>query len=562
MRTKRSIALLAWVAAFTANAAETVAPSLAAHMARMSMPELLAVGDRVHWATYYDYSNFGFIEGETSLIAVDCGWWPGAVADAMADLRERTNKPVRFIIYTHGHGDHLGGCSAIAEQDAVEVIANEAYERYRDEMVSSRLLFIARRANDQMGFLLPQGPQGSVGAGVGPGFYDGAAAYYPPTRLVPPNAELMLDGVRIRLLPAPTDIDDAVAVYLPDDRILFPGDAVIGTGPVIATPRQERGRDPYLWMSSLDALGDVPFDALLPGHGPAYLDAQRGQLALRRNRDTIQQIVDHVVRGLNAKLPRDDVIATLKLPPELRDDPDLGWYYHSLEWVARGVYTNFAGWYTDDPQDLFEIDPNEEAELLVEALDGVDAARALAEAHIAEGDRAFGGRLLAQVMRVAPQDVAVREALASALEAEAYAAESTSARNYLLMEARSLEGRYDRSRARPFVDVFSLLGSVPTDRLLANLTPRLAADTDPTLEDRITLYVPDRGEYFTLHVRRGVLRIVGGVEAPTASRVEIRSSDLVRYALGALSAREALEAEVFATDQTDSVGRFFARMEN
>ena len=130
------------------------------------------------------------------------------------------------------------------------------------------------------------------------------------------------------------------------------------------------------------------------------------------------------------------------------------------------------------------------------------------------------------------------------------------------MEARSLEGRYDRSRARPFVDVFSLLGSVPTDRLLANLTPRLAADTDPTLEDRITLYVPDRGEYFTLHVRRGILRIVGGVEAPTAPRGEIRSSDLVRYALGALSAREALEAEVFATDQTDSVERFFARMEN
>ena len=268
------------------------------------------------------------------------------------------------------------------------------------------------------------------------------------------------------------------------------------------------------------------------------------------------------MRGLNEKTPRDDVIATLELPPELAEDPDLGWYYHSLEWVARGVYTNFAGWYTDDPRDLFEIDPNEEARLLVEALGGVEQARTLAENHIATGNRAFGGRLLTQVLRAAPDDETVEAALVAALEAEAYADPSTSGRNYLLMEARSLEGRYERRKSRPFIDVFSLLGSVPTDRLLANLTPRLEAGTDPSIDERITVHVPDRDEWFTLNVRRGVLRIVEGVEDPTAARVEIRTEDLVRYALRVLSAREALELELFETADVDTVGRFFDRMQD
>ena len=116
----------------------SVEPGLAAHMERISKPQLLRVGERIHWALYYDYSNFGFIEGETSIIAIDCGWWPGATEKAMAELRKRTNKPVRYIIYTHGHADHLGGCSAIADRDAVEIYASDEYERYRDEMVSSR----------------------------------------------------------------------------------------------------------------------------------------------------------------------------------------------------------------------------------------------------------------------------------------------------------------------------------------------------------------------------------------------------------------------------------------
>ena len=169
---------------------------LATHLDKFAEPLLRKITDRVYWAQYYDYSSFGFLIGNKGVIAIDCGWWPGASARALKDLRKITTKPVTHIVYTHGHADHIAGCPGLAEEanQNIEVIAHEDYLRYRNEVVSSRLPFIQRRATDQMGFLLERSNAGSVGAGVGPGFYDGKAGYRPPTKLVKGGEVLRLDG--------------------------------------------------------------------------------------------------------------------------------------------------------------------------------------------------------------------------------------------------------------------------------------------------------------------------------------------------------------------------------
>lgn len=533
---------------------------LAAHLDKFAQPRLRKITDRVYWAQYYDYSSFGFLIGNKGVIAIDCGWWPGASARALKDLRKITTKPVTHIVYTHGHADHIAGCPGLAEEanQEIEVIAHADYLRYRNEVVSSRLPFIQRRATDQMGFLLERSTAGSVGAGVGPGFYDGKAGYRPPTKLVKGGDELRIDGHTLTFIEAKADIDDAIGIYLKKDKILFPGDAVHGTGPVIASPRQEKGRDPMNWMESLERLSRLDVNILLPGHGPIYMDAKSSRRMMEDVRDTIQYIVDHIVRGLNANMMREDIIASLELPPHLKNHPDLGWYYHSLSFVARGVHSNFAGWWGDDYVGMFETPPDDLAQDYVTALGGLNATLDKADRAGATGDCAFAGRLLAHALRVAPDNERAKRLMVKCLRDVAYAAEGTSQRNYMLAMAAQINGNYDRSQARPFVGVGQLLGQVPIENLLSTLTPRLRADETLNMNERLGLRVHGTGELFTLNIRRGVLRIAEGLDTADMPVMTAPRAALIGFATQRIAFDRAIDEGMVEVADKEKAKAFFA----
>lgn len=533
---------------------------LSEHMEKFAEPRLRKINERVYWAQYYDYSNFGFLIGDKGVIAIDCGWWPGASARALKDLRKITLKPVTHIVYTHGHADHIAGCPGLAEESnqEIEVIGHADYLRYRDEVVSARLPFIVRRATDQMGFLLERSNAGSVGAGVGPGFYDGDAGYRPPTKLVKGGDELTIDGHTLTFINAKADIDDAVAIYLKKDKILFPGDAVHGTGPVIATPRQEKGRDPMVWMATLEKLSRMDVDVLLPGHGPIYMDAKSSRRMMEDVRDTIQYIVDHIVRGLNTNQMREDIIASLKLPPHLANHPDLGWFYHSLSFVARGVHANFAGWWGDDYVGMFETPPDDLAQDYVTALGGLKATLDKADRAGATGDCAFAGRLLAHALRVAPDNERAKRLMVKCLRDIAYAAEGTSQRNYMLAMAAQLDGTYKRANSQPFVGVGQLLSQVPIENLLSTLTPRLKADATLKMDKRIGLKIDGSDETFTLHIRRGVLRIADGYDGDDLNIMTASRAALIGFATQRIGFNRAIDEGMVKVDDEKDAKAFFA----
>lgn len=533
---------------------------LSAYLRGFSKPELVPLSERVYLAFAYDYANFAFIIGDDGVTAVDCGWWPDGMARALEDLKAVTELPVTHIIFTHSHGDHVGGCGAIPGIEGLPVIASDMLEPARLEVVSPAFPFVARRATDQLGFLLEPGPAGDVGTGVGPRRTGGRPQYFQVTRTVSDGEALTLGGVQIQVIAAPSDVADAIALWIPEEGVLLPGDVLGGVGPYVATPRHEETRDPEAFITTLDKLRKLPIEAIGPGHGRAYLNAEDIARTMSDTRDTVQFIIDHIVRGLNAGKTRQEILSSLTLPPHLANSPDLGFYYHPLDWVARGVYLRLAGWYGDDPAELFIDDPLVRTDKYIAAMGGAEGAlqTALAAAH--SGDWNWAGELSALILRSDSENQSARRLLINSMRAVAYGAESSSQRYYLLTGALELEGSLDRSKTPPLGDASSLLVNAPPMKSLSMLRPRLNVDRSLEARERLIVAIPNEGAY-ALTINRGVLRVTDAPSDTQERRLNIPKTLLPPLTMGFRSIDDVLSDERVETSDPDAIRRFFAHFE-
>src|SRR5258708_17666228 len=74
-------------------------------------PRLVEPSPGIYVAQGYDFADFAFIATADGLVAVDSGGTPAHARAAFADLRRRTDAPIRHVIVTHAHWDHIGGLS-------------------------------------------------------------------------------------------------------------------------------------------------------------------------------------------------------------------------------------------------------------------------------------------------------------------------------------------------------------------------------------------------------------------------------------------------------------------
>src|SRR5919206_887365 len=70
-------------------------------------------------------ANSVFIVNEEDVVVVDATLTPGTAREEIAALRKLTKKPVRYVVNTHWHDDHVMGNAAYREAfPAAEFIAH------------------------------------------------------------------------------------------------------------------------------------------------------------------------------------------------------------------------------------------------------------------------------------------------------------------------------------------------------------------------------------------------------------------------------------------------------
>ena len=83
----------------------------------MFEPEIIQVANNVYTSIGYQVSTNSMIVGDDGVIIIDPGQQVTAARSVRAEFEKISSKPIRAIIYTHSHADHVNGTPAFVDQN-------------------------------------------------------------------------------------------------------------------------------------------------------------------------------------------------------------------------------------------------------------------------------------------------------------------------------------------------------------------------------------------------------------------------------------------------------------
>jgi alkyl sulfatase BDS1-like metallo-beta-lactamase superfamily hydrolase len=397
--------------------------------------EVIRVTDGIYVAVGYSASNVILIQGDSGSIIVDTATDPAAARTIRTAFGDLLTAPVRTIIYTHSHPDHTGGGRVFAGNDRPEIYSHERFGAAPDIGRADR------DGGDQFGMTLPDsmyinaGVQMEVGR-VTPPTRDG---YLPPTRTFSGDQfPLTVAGVRLQLLSTPGETTDTISVWLPDARVLMPGDDFLRAFPNISPIRGARMRMPEDWIASLEKMIALGPEYVVPSHTRPVIGGGATRTALTAYRDGIKSILDQTIQGMRQGERPDELVQHIKLPPDLAANPYLQEFYGSVEWTVRGIYADREGWFDGNATRLFPLPEKDRAAKLAALLGGPDQVLAHGREALAAREFTWAAELADYVLANDGVNAAAKRIKAQALIELGERQINAIARNYYLSSAMYL----------------------------------------------------------------------------------------------------------------------------
>ena len=336
------------------------------------------------------------------------------------------------------------------------------------------------------------------------------------------------------------DCPAALSLFFPERGVVI-HNLVTRTFPNMVSIAGGGFRDPLPWLTGIDELRQCQPSASLGCHGRPVVGAEETTAVLQNFRDALQFVHDQTVRGANHGLTPGEILADLRLPTHLAGDPALTATYADWAWGVPAMWQGYLGWYNGHAEQLALLPPQVEAQKIVGAFGGADAAVAAAQADAEQGDLAWAGRLLRHVLTLEPEHAAAREALASVLRDAGHRQPSWTGRNARLVQAAELRGDMDRRDRR------YRIGAAMADELTAQaLVEVLRYRIDPLRAAPANLVVEITLDDVPVacHLRQGVLEVSAAVTASPQLRLSTTRQRWVAWLDGGISRAELIaEAE-------------------
>jgi cyclase len=268
---------LCWTAVFS-----LIAPTTAS--AADSIFKIVKVTDGVYAAiakpTFRLNCNAAIIVQDDDVVVVDAESVPSAAGEVIKAIKAITDKPVKYLIITHFHGDHFQGAEAYVKAwPSVQIISSYATRENIEKLGIPRMKREMHGLPDRIGKLKVElqresDPKKREEIQLSLSQAERYYAELRTTRVVLPTLtvshRLILHSemrtVQILYLGvAHTDGD--LFVYVPKERVIITGDALHSGTPTLTDA------SPLDWIRTLDAAEKLDFDYVIGGHG----DVTRGK---------------------------------------------------------------------------------------------------------------------------------------------------------------------------------------------------------------------------------------------------------------------------------------------
>ena len=189
-------------------------------------------------------SNAGFVITGDGVVIFDALGTPSLASKLVDRIRELTDQPIRKVIVSHYHADHIYGLQVFEDMGA-EISAPEGAQKYlQSESAKERL--------EERRFSLE------------PWVNDATRLVYPDVTVSKSSSFTMGDVTFTINYMGKAHSDGDLSMLVEPDRVLFSGD-IIFEGRVPFVGNADTGN----WLETLTRLETGGLTALVPGHGPA-----------------------------------------------------------------------------------------------------------------------------------------------------------------------------------------------------------------------------------------------------------------------------------------------------
>ena len=319
------------------------------------------------WFMRRPLGNTTFVLTSEGAVVVD----PGLGVEGppvLAELRKQTQAPVRLIIYTHGHADHVGGTGAFLKEAGErgdprpEILA---HKRVIDRFETYQRLFGRQDFINRIQFSVPPGAKAFP------------RRWHYPTLVYEDRISVRLGELTFACRHGLGETDDATWVWVPERKTIVSGDFLLRGCPNVGNPFKVQ-RYAREWAQALEEMAALEPEIVVPGSGDA-MGRQEGREQMLGTARALNYLEDEVVRRLNEGQWQEQILEEVDLPRDLKDKPYLAPNYGCPRFVVHGIICRYAGWYDGNPGNLFPATRAEIARDVVE-LCGVDALLARARA--------------------------------------------------------------------------------------------------------------------------------------------------------------------------------------